>query len=103
MSELIATQLTLDRVVTLGDIHGLHAELREAVAAGAVEINANMLEKCDFSLIQLLVSACRTAAVTGHGVQLRADPGGELATRWRQAGLPAETFLSLISTRQQEA
>ncbi|MEX6723836.1 STAS domain-containing protein [Parapedomonas caeni] len=100
MPKSTTAELTLDPVVTLGNVQELHARLRGAMTAGDLVIDAILLEKCDFSLVQLLVSACRSAAAAGQRLQLRATPDGELASRWRQAGLPVETFQSLISTRQ---
>jgi ABC-type transporter Mla MlaB component len=72
---------------TLPGIVARHAALREAFAAGGdVTIDLADVGRCDLSLIQLLVSAARTAAQRGTALTLAGCPD-HLAASVRSAGI----------------
>lgn len=72
----------------LRDAGGLATTLREAIQAHpAITIITNDLTDWDISILQVLVSARKTATQAGKSLTLAAPPGGALRGTLVKAGL----------------
>ncbi|MGP3699289.1 STAS domain-containing protein [Rhodobacter sp. NSM] len=79
---------TLSGDLRLQDAPGLMARLKEALAAGDVEVDASALVGADAAVVQVLVSAAATAAALGRRLVLPQDCAA-LSAQYAALGIDA--------------
>lgn len=77
-----------------GEAAALRSELAEALAAGDVRIDALGLTGVDCAIVQVLLSARRTAAQLERNLQIVGQDGGALATMLERLALSPALTLS---------
>nr|WP_111299144.1 STAS domain-containing protein [Paracoccus saliphilus] len=84
---MTSTMVPLSGEMTLAEADALSRTLQDALARGAVGIDATALIGADAAILQLLVSAQHMAARTGQELQVSMDASGAAAALADRLGL----------------
>ncbi|MBO0902859.1 STAS domain-containing protein [Jiella sonneratiae] len=76
--------------VSIRDVDALAADLRDRLARGALAIRTGDLQSIDVAVLQLLLSARKSASAAGSAFSIDADEAGTLALAIDRAGLRRE-------------